>query len=449
MQNMKINDKNQEWIGNIPKNWTFKKIKYVLAQRNEKNIPIKSKDILSLTAKQGVIPYTEKEGGGNKPKTDFSAYKLAYPGDIVMNSMNILSGAVGLSKYFGCVSPVYYMLYCSNDEDDIRYFYYVFANKAFQSSLLGIGNGILMKESENGTFNTIRMRIPIEKLNNMSIPYPKPEIQKAIANFLDKKIGKIDEVSKKIQQEITDLEEYRRSIITKAVTKGIDKNIPMKDSGIDWIGKIPQDFNIVRLKFMLETPLKYGANESGIDYDPNLPRYIRITDITSDSKLKEENKLSLSSTQAMGYILKNNTILFARSGATVGKTFLYKSTMGEAAFAGYLIAAKINESKINPKWIYYYTKSNAYWNWVNQAFSQATIQNIGAEKYSNLLLTVPKDKNQQSRIISKLDRMNAKIDRVIKKKQKLLNYLDKYKQSIIYEYVTGKKQVSSKESAKA
>ena len=199
MQNMKINDKNQEWIGNIPKNWTFKKIKYVLAQRNEKNIPIKSKDILSLTAKQGVIPYTEKEGGGNKPKTDFSAYKLAYPGDIVMNSMNILSGAVGLSKYFGCVSPVYYMLYCSNDEDDIRYFYYVFANKAFQSSLLGIGNGILMKESENGTFNTIRMRIPIEKLNNMSIPYPKPEIQKAIANFLDKKIGKIDEVSKKIQ----------------------------------------------------------------------------------------------------------------------------------------------------------------------------------------------------------------------------------------------------------
>ena len=130
------------------------------------------------------------------------------------------------------------VLYCSNDEDDIRYFYYVFANKAFQSSLLGIGNGILMKESENGTFNTIRMRIPIEKLNNMSIRYPKPEIQKAIANFLDKKIGKIDEVSKKIQQEITDLEKYRKSIITKAVTTGLNKNIQMKDSNIDYINKL-------------------------------------------------------------------------------------------------------------------------------------------------------------------------------------------------------------------
>lgn len=266
MQNMKINDKNQEWIGNIPKNWTFKKIKYVLAQRNEKNIPIKSKDILSLTAKQGVIPYTEKEGGGNKPKTDFSAYKLAYPGDIVMNSMNILSGAVGLSKYFGCVSPVYYMLYCSNDEDDIRYFYYVFANKAFQSSLLGIGNGILMKESENGTFNTIRMRIPIEKLNNMSIPYPKPEIQKAIANFLDKKIGKIDEVSKKIQQEITNLEEYRNSIIVKAVTKGLNPNVLMKDSGIPWIGKIPQQWNIepIYLHFY------QGKNKNNLGKEKNL-----------------------------------------------------------------------------------------------------------------------------------------------------------------------------------
>lgn len=96
------------WLGEIPKFWNLIKIKYTLQERIEKNNPIRSDNILSLTAKQGVIPYDEKEGGGNKPKEDLSGYRLTYPGDIVMNSMNILSGSVGLSKYYGCVSPVYY-----------------------------------------------------------------------------------------------------------------------------------------------------------------------------------------------------------------------------------------------------------------------------------------------------------------------------------------------------
>lgn len=90
------------WLGELPSNWELRKIKYCLQERVEKNNPVRTTEILSLTAKQGVIPYDQKEGGGNKPKEDVSAYRLAYPGDIVMNSMNILSGSVGLSQYFGC-----------------------------------------------------------------------------------------------------------------------------------------------------------------------------------------------------------------------------------------------------------------------------------------------------------------------------------------------------------
>lgn len=105
MQTMK--DTKIKWLGEIPDSWQLKKIKYVLQERIEKNNPVRTTYILSLTAKQGVIPYDEKEGGGNKPKEDVSAYRLAYPGDIVMNSMNILSGSVGLSQYFGCVSTCF------------------------------------------------------------------------------------------------------------------------------------------------------------------------------------------------------------------------------------------------------------------------------------------------------------------------------------------------------
>lgn len=177
MREMK--DSNIQWLMEIPSNWELKKIKYTLQERIEKNNPVRTSDILSLTAKQGVIPYDEKEGGGNKPKEDVSAYRLAYPGDIVMNSMNILSGSVGLSRYFGCVSPVYYMLRPRNHEYDVRYFNYIFQTTVFQKSLFGLGNGILIKESSNGKLNTIRMRIPMDKFGNLHIPVATVHSQKA------------------------------------------------------------------------------------------------------------------------------------------------------------------------------------------------------------------------------------------------------------------------------
>jgi type I restriction enzyme S subunit len=440
MQNMKINDKNQEWIGNIPKNWTFKKIKYVLAQRNEKNIPIKSKDILSLTAKQGVIPYTEKEGGGNKPKTDFSAYKLAYPGDIVMNSMNILSGAVGLSKYFGCVSPVYYMLYCSNDEDDIRYFYYVFANKAFQSSLLGIGNGILMKESENGTFNTIRMRIPIEKLNNMSIPYPKPEIQKAIANFLDKKIGKIDEVSKKIQQEITDLEDYRKSIIVKAVTKGLNLDVPMKDSGIPWIGKMPENWKLEKIKFLCKK-IERGTTPNYTDAP--LTRVINQATFSKGFFDTKNIKYSTKNAQtSRGLVKKGDVLIASTGGGVLGKVFYFNQS-GIYVADSHVTILRTND-KYKSKFAYYVLSVN--YDLINGLMAQGSTNQIELQRnlLANFYFPVPNLKSQKE-IIAFLDNKCSNIKEIINSKKQELTNLNQYKQSIIYEYVTGKKQVPTEE----
>ena len=190
----KMKDSGIEWIGEIPEEWKMSKIKYILQERNEKNNPIKSTEILSLTANQGVIPYSEKEGGGNKPKKDLTAYKLAYPNDIVMNSMNVLSGSVDLSKYFGCVSPVYYMLYSRNNNINIKFYNYIFKTKEFQRSLIGLGNGILIKESDNGNLNTIRMRIPLEKLNGLFLMVPSSEEQEKIVEYLDSKIPEIDYV---------------------------------------------------------------------------------------------------------------------------------------------------------------------------------------------------------------------------------------------------------------
>lgn len=248
MREMK--DSNVNWLNTIPCDWALSRIKYVLNERIEKNDPIKTKDILSLTAKQGVVPLSEKEGGGNKPKEDFTAYKLAYPNDIVINSMNILSGSVGLSKYFGCVSPVYYMLRPFNDNFDVRYFNYIFQTKVFQLSLFGLGNGILIKESGNGKFNTIRMRIPMEKFGNLLIPVPNEKEQIKISNYLDTQCSEIDATAEDIQKEISLLEDYKKSVITEAVTKGLNPDAEMKDSGVKWLPKIPKHWKVIPSKYL-------------------------------------------------------------------------------------------------------------------------------------------------------------------------------------------------------
>lgn len=244
-----MKDSGIKWIGKIPVDWNLKKIKYTMVARNEKNSPIKTKDILSLTAKQGVVPLSEKEGGGNKPKEDFTAYQLAYPGDIVMNSMNVLSGSVGLSKYFGCVSPVYYMLRPINKEDDVRFYNYIFQTSLFQKSLFGLGNGIMMKESGNGKLNTIRMRIPLDKLGNLYIPIASPKEQKIISEYLDVKCNDINILYTSIESQIKILEKNKKSIITELITKGLDKSSKVKESEVFYMSPYNEKWRLSKIGY--------------------------------------------------------------------------------------------------------------------------------------------------------------------------------------------------------
>ena len=140
----------QKWVDEIPEHWDFYRIKRIFTQRVEKNDPVITENILSLTAKQGVVPIAEKEGaGGNKPKGDMTQYNVARPDDLLVNCMNIVSGSAGVSRYFGAISPVYYALYPRLD-CNVWYYHYLFRLMPFQRSLLGLGKGILMHESDSG-----------------------------------------------------------------------------------------------------------------------------------------------------------------------------------------------------------------------------------------------------------------------------------------------------------
>ena len=276
-------------------------------------------------------------------------------------------------------------------------------------------------------------------INNATIIFPPLAEQQKIADYLDKVCGEVDEMVTLQETMIEELKAYKQSVITEAVTKGLNPNAPMRDSGIDWIGEIPEHWEVQPFKWILRKPLQYGANESGVLYDDSLPRYVRITDILNNSLREDLQKQSLTDEQAEGYILEDDDILFARSGGTVGKAFIYKKEYGRCAFAGYLIRAQI-KAHCCPNYVYYYTQSQSYDEWKRQIFIQATIQNIGADRYSLMELPVP-PLSEQRTIASYLDTKCSEIDALIALKQAKIEELKEYKKSVIYEYVTGKKEV--------
>ena len=440
MRQMK--DSGIEWIGEIPQNWKVRKIKYIFVQRNENNLPIKTTDILSLTAKQGVIPLSEKQGGGNKPKDDLTAYKLAYPGDIVINSMNILSGSVGISKYFGCVSPVYYMLRPINLNDDNRFYNYYFRTNEFQKSLLGLGNGIMMKESENGKLNTIRMRIPMDKLGMQFAPITDDNTQREISDYLDNKCTEIDNAIAKTTASIEEYKKLKQSIITKAVTKGIRGNRPMKDSGIEWIGEIPSDWEICKVRHI--GTLQNGISKGGEFFGSGFP-FVSYGDVYRNISLPAcvDGLVQSSSEEQKLYSVQEGDIFFTRTSETieeVGFSSVCENDIPKATFAGFLIRLRPNKNKIYSGFSKYYFRSSHHRSFLVKEMNLVTRASLGQSLLKSMFVLLP-GMNEQYEIAEYLDSKCNEIDNIISRKQQLITELEAYKKSLIYEYVTGKKEV--------
>lgn len=438
---MRLRDSGISWINTMPEDWQLKKIKYTLQTRNENNKPIKSRDILSLTAKQGVIPLEEKEGGGNKPKEDYSAYKLAYPGDIVMNSMNVLSGAVGLSNYFGCVSPVYYLLRPIKVEDDVRFFNYIFQTTVFQKSLLGLGNGILMKESDNGKLNTIRMRIPMDKLGSLYIPVPDSDTQKRIADYLDATIPEIDELISSIEEEIATLEEYKKSVITEKVTKGLNNQVRMKDSGVEGIGMVPEHWEVKRAKYVCDS-LSKGNGITKDDVieggDIQCVRYGEIYSRYDEAFTECYSTTDLERITTPKHILPGD-ILFAGTGELIeeiGKNVVYMG-MEPCLAGGDIIIMKHSQDPVFLNYAMNCTCSQAQ---KSKGKTKLKVVHISATDIGNVRIALPPIE-EQKKIGEYLSAICFEVNSAVEGKQEQILILEEYKRNVMYEFVTGKREV--------
>lgn len=422
-----------EWIGEIPQDWKLRRIKTnfnIVAGATPKSGESNYWD--------GDIPwitpadYTTEDiyvSVGHKSITpeglDSCATTLIPEGSIIF-SKRAPVGLVAISSNplctnQGCLSCI------PKDGVDVKYYYYTMSIYSEQFDLFA--SGTTFKEISSDAFA------------NFKLPYPDYETQRKIAAYLDIKCAEIDTLIAAKERSNALLKEQEQSIIYEAITKGLDPTVPMKDSGIQWIGMIPRGWSTWRMKHLAEEPLQYGANATGVEFDEELPRYVRITDISSDRKLNIEGKRSLPESIACAYMLKKGDILFARSGATSGKSFYYEEKYGKCCFAGYLIRFRPDIHKANSKFLYYYTLTQAYEQWTQQIFIQATIQNISAEKYNNLVFAIPPSLEEQKKIVSYLDSECEGLDMIIQDNNMAIQKLKEYRQSLIYEAVTGKIEV--------
>lgn len=425
----KMKDSGIKWIGEIPKDWELSKIGQVYRLRNTK-VSDTEYPPLSVT-KKGIVPQLETAAKTNA----HDDRKLVKKGDFVINSRSDRRGSCGISAYKGSVSLINTVLYPLGEMNP-SYYDWLFHTIQFGDEFYRFGHGIV-----DDLWTT-----KWQEMRSITIPMPSLQEQKHIADFLDKKCSEIDSLVADIQSQIETLEQYKKSVITEAVTKGLNPDVEMKDSGIEWIGEIPKHWGLVRLKYCFELKGRIGwqgLRSSEFLDDANLPYLITGTDFN--------NGLVDWSTcahitferfhQDVNIQINENDILITKDG-TIGKVAVVKDCPPYVSLnSGVFIVRNNREFKINKKYFYYLILSQQFDYWFDISNKGgSTILHLTQEKFYNFKYTYP-SLEEQGEIANYLDQKCIVIDDTILMKQDQLSVLEQYKKSLIYEYVTGKKEV--------
>ena len=418
-----------EWLEEIPAHWEVRRLKY-LATVNDEALPETTDPDMEITYVDignvdsvGGITGTEDLVFENAPSR---ARRIVRQGDVIISTVRTYLKAIArigptdtslvVSTGFAVIRPRHL---------DDGFVAYALSSPYFVEQVVAHSVGVSYPA------------ISASELICLDIAFPPLPEQRAIAGFLDRETARIDELVARKERLIELLREKRAALITRAVTRGLEPDAPMKDSGVDWLGEIPAHWEVKRLKHLLREPLQYGANEPSSHTDSDSPRYVRITDIYEDGTLRDDTFRSIPNEVAELYLLAEGDLLFARSGATVGKTFRYDPSWDIAAYAGYLIRARFDERLATPAFVEYFTRSQSYADWILSNFIQSTIQNVSAERYANLVVPKPPIPEQRA-IAAFMDRETAKLDGLIAKVREAIDRLRELRTTLISAAVTGR-----------
>ncbi|HJB73219.1 MAG TPA: restriction endonuclease subunit S [Candidatus Barnesiella merdigallinarum] len=411
------------WIGEIPEHWEVRKGKNIFKLRNSKGNS--NAILLAATQKYGMIPQSQIEGVVQvKQNTNLNTFKTVHKHDYVI-SLRSFQGGFEISEYEGVCSPAYQVFYstipCCN-----YFFKYLFKSYGFISQINAFTLGI--REGKN---------IQYEDFSLMKLPFPVLHEQQAIADYLDRRCSEIDDLIALQEEMITKLQSYKQSVITEAVTRGLDKNVPLKDSGIDWIGKVPEHWSrnkIVRLFSIIGSGTTPKSNKED-NYIGSI-NWIQSGDINGG--YIENCKNTISKTVLKEYsalkIYKAPFIIVAMYGASVGNISISKidGCVNQACCV-------MNDTEQNFRYLFYSIISVK--NYLIYKAEGGGQPNISQDKIKNTWLPIPPLTEQQA-IADYLDQRCSEIDELIALKQQKIEKLKEYKKSLIFECVTGKRKVS-------
>lgn len=423
MANKIMKDSGIDWIGNIPQNWDISKVGYILKRSNK--LYVNGTTVLSLYREYGVIPKDSRDDNYNVTSEDLSKYRYVNIGDLVVNKMKAWQGSLAVSNYNGVVSPAYFVYNFYKNNVYVNYIHYLLRS-TYKDEFKRLSGGIRVGQWD----------LPANLFEKVPIILPPLKEQKLISDYLDNKCSEIDKLKEDITKQINILKEYKQSVITEAVTKGLNPNVPMKDSGIDWIGEIPEKWNIHRLNCYFSERKNINISEQEQNLLSLSYGNIIKKDINSNKGLLPENYSNYN-------IVEAGDIVFRLTDLQNDKKSLRSGLVFERGIITSAYITLIPNNEIYSVYYYYlfrcYDIKKVFYNMGN-----GVRQSLNYSELTKLLIIQP-PLSEQKIIANYLDNKCAEIDKIISSKEEQLNTLDEYKKSLIYEYVTGKKEVPQKD----
>lgn len=414
MREMK--DSGIEWVKSIPNNWEVKKGKYCL-QCVQK--PVKKDDDVITCFRDGEVTLRSKR---REDGFTISMKEIGYQGidvgDLIVHGMDGFAGAIGVSDSRGKASPVLNVLETNNNK---RYIMYYLRSMAYNGIFLALSTGVRVRTCDTNW----------GKLRELPYIIPPKNDQDNIVSYLDSKCSEIDSLTDDIQSQIITLEEYKKSIISEVVAKGLDSNVDMKDSGIEWVGTIPKHWIVEKIKYHLQR--KEPRNPGDVQV---LSVYREYGVIPKDSRDDNHNVTS-EDTSKYKYVKPGNLVI-NKMKAWQGSLAIseYEGIVSPAYFIYHFI-----DDVFNKKYFHYLIRScyKDEFRRISTGIREGQ-WDLPSRDFENELVLIP-PKNEQNDIVNYLDSKCSEIDAIIQTKKEQLDVLAEYKKSLIYEYVTGKKEV--------
>lgn len=429
-----MKDSGIPWIGEIPEHWETMKVKQIMRNKSIKGFP--NETVLSLYRDYGVIPKDSRDDNHNVTSEDTGSYKLVDAGDFVINKMKAWQGSMGVSEYRGIISPAYYI--CSFTKENLckRYIHYLMRNDAYKAEYLRLSTGMRVGQWD----------LNIDDFLRIPMIFPPVEEQQRIADFLDQKCGEVDEMVSLQEKIIEELKAYKQAIITEAVCKGLNPDVEMKDSGVEWIGKIPEGWEVEPFKQLYE--LGKGLSITKADLVQKGIPVISYGQIHSKSNTGTAIKDELIRFVPDYYLEGNASSLVKVGDLIFADTSEDLDGCGNCIyidrditmFAGYhtIIAKYLNDNPNN--YFSYLFKTDCWRIQIRSVVNGVKVFSVPQRLLGSTSVIVPPIEEQKA-IGNYLDSKCSDIDAMIAIKQQKIEELKDYKKSIIYEYITGKKEV--------